>query len=352
MSLVASALSLFLAQSSSTFDRVDRMLSSTTGMMCEISVTVQNLGTATGTYEFLQPRFQRLRLKNASSNEEFVQSDEASVHLDHGDKEYTWYSAFEKFEETPPESGALLHFGSPHFLTLGKLANIAPRSKWSDKGKTVLNGKRAFILSLRSPEPGKPDVLTFWTDSFGTLLKSRLLIESQGSTIWVDTVFTRISTKPPSKEKFSVQLPWGYVPTRAVKTTDTHVTTEQFKLGTAKLWPDGGSVALDGRTIVLLTSNDLDDQSDAKPWKTLAERAKAKRIKFVQVWLGAEPQRRPSDWAVVWDRDGQLERKLGPPVTPYVMAFDGGTLVSGWQGWPNRQTDDMIHALLKPFDKD
>lgn len=314
-------------------------------------MTIQGIGTAKGRFDYRKPNYQRFRLFNPKMDEEFHQSPDASILFDHRGKNYTWYTGLDKLEQAPPDADPLLRFGSPNLLAMGSLSAIAQKARWANKGKATVDGHKTDVIALKPEVNGGVETVTLWIDTFGKILKLKTVIETQGGIVQAVVQFTNPSNQAPPVTAFASKVPWGYSPTQAVRLTATHFTTDEIELNKAVLWPSGQEKALSGRVVVLMTSNDLADQSDLAPWKPLAERAKAEGADFVQIWLGARPSSQSPNWDTVWDKDATWESKLGPPVTPYVMVFDKGTFVSGWQGWPNDQTQDMLAVLFKPFKK-
>jgi len=352
LSLFAHALALFFAQTTPAFDRAEALLKTSGGVHSSIRVTVEGMGTVTGSYSCHQGGLQRFRIKGSGIEEEYAQSKIATVYLNHLEKEYTWYPRIPVPVEPPDESSTILQWGLPLVLAHGTLTKTAPKSKWSPLGTEIANGFRCEVLTFaQEGQSNNNDSARVWIDSSGRIQRIRFVYPNPPKYVVavVDLIDVKYEALPLSS--FEIELPWGYVPSKFPMTHQSIVTGDNAKFGELSRWPGLEKVVVDTKkpTIVLFTSDDLADQSDVSRWKSLAEKAKKEGVQFIQVWLGKEPTAKTADWNVFWDKSGEVEKMFAPPVTPYLIGIRDSIVMSGWQGWPDRNKES--ENLLKPLRK-
>lgn len=350
--LVPLVLAMLQQGSSDAFDRAQSLYGNVSSVEADLTISVTDIAEVAGHYSFLSPGLQRVRVEGKGVHEEFVASKGRTLLVDHLDKSYYWYPPTVRAQAPPPEACHQLHFGMPPVIAAGGPGGLAPKNLWASKGRSSLEGAATDeIEAVVVNNDGTRYTLRLWIGATGTILMARKTFQVQGSPVNVTTKFanTSFSAIPPGQ--FDFEIADGYSPTRIPVDTIRVSTGEASKIGTASKLDGGALVDLDKalkpRKLVLFTSNDLVEE-DSKVWAPVAAAAKKAGVDFAQVWLGGKPVGPAGSWPSFWDKDGQIEARLGLIVTPYVLAFDGETVVSGWQGVPGPE-DDPAKTLLSPF---
>lgn len=335
MSFVIHALALFSALTTPAFDRAETVLKGSAGFHSDLKIVFAGKSSFTGKFSTRDGKVQRLSVKGNGLDEEYAQSEGKTLYLDHTAHEYTEYPPISTAVEAPPDSSAVMQMSLVPVFAKGSLTALAPKEQWKPAGTEVVSNRLCDILTVsQSATPSEADPYRVWIDSNGKIQRIRI-VEFNGPesvTCVVDFLTSTYDALPA--ESFAVDLPWGYVPSRLPVTFETQATGAPARLDGLHAWPSGVKTTVDTKSavIVLFTSNDLEPQDQVNDWKRLAEQAKKRNIRFIQIWIGVEPKPGKREWDVFWDKDGTVERRFGPPVTPYLLGIKDSTIICGWQG--------------------
>lgn len=260
----------------------------------------------------------------------------------------------------PPEAGAAALAAYPFFLRPMPWANYANQDGWKRAGTETVGGVPCDVATASNlPEAGGGQVVVghlefkAWVDPAGRLVRWETASVERGNRTANVFHFSRMERTGWKGSGLSLP-PEGFVPMNAPKRG------EGVELGTAPdlgewLPVDGGkavdTAALRGKRglVVLVVAPGCEpSRSGAKLWAQVEERAKAVGAAFVELSLGPEePGPAVTRARRFWDRSGDLERRLSPPGTPFVLRLDGkGVAVRQWYGYRPGEEAAVLDALF------
>lgn len=352
MTPICLAITTFILGTGTPFQRAEALYASAQGMVADFELEVSGRGSAIGTIEIRRPALQRIKMTVDGVSAEFVQSPEARVAFLHNDKEYVWYPKSMVLSEPPPEAGFLMRWADPIFLFTAPLSKVSPEKMWTSGGTDTVGGLKTDIIALRDPKaPGSDLGLSLWIDGRGRILRIKTVAQTADGKITGLMSFKSVSTTAPPESSFKVVLPRGYVAAKPPRTLETSAPGEPVAMGKCVRWPGGQAADLTrapglGPVVALFTSADLEEPVvPLDEVQKIVDALKTLKIRFIQIWVGKQPQKTEPAWECFWDDKGEIEHRIGAASTPTFLAFDKGTIKGGWIGWGEGDTEKVVEAL-------
>jgi hypothetical protein len=325
-SLAAAALAL--GQDRLDLREIEKAAMDPTGLTARFSVTMGE--TAQVAFFRSGDERQRIEVRGDKSHEEFVQTSQGMIYINHLDRRYEEFMTPGRLTAMPPRASVLATYALSPWLHHDWFRSTVSGKTW----KRIDPNRGLWRLDPEGGERLEVDV-----DAPGAFRAVRTM-ETPGGSFEVRLAFTVFESGEPQAD-FSVDPPIGYVPYSVDPPVVQLGPGDALKLeGLKSAAPTGlGS----RRALILFTRPDcVPSQAGAALWNRLGNQCQAFDASFVEVSVGPKPGRTGS----FHDRQSDLARAFLLTETPALFALEANRIVATWYGFRPGEEQAALDTLL------